>query len=51
MKKIPINIKRQKALFNWACNQSSNRLASLLVNTISWKTMKEICESENLKIK
>jgi hypothetical protein len=49
--KLSISERRQKAVFDWACNQRASRLASLLVNAVSSKTIKEIFENENLKLK
>ncbi len=45
-----IKERRRKALFNWASNQRPQYLASLLVNVISNKTIKDLCEDEGIKV-
>lgn len=42
--------RKRKALFAWACNQSAQRLASLLCFILSNRQMNDVIEGEGITI-
>lgn len=45
-----ITERRRKALYNWACNQSTSYLASMLVNILSNKDIAMLVKDNSIPI-